>query len=291
MGTLQSAERLTIERSRSIVEYAEAIFEQGQPIADAFEPFAAGGAVDRFEAYTALLLVIADYFAMVNRLTRKEQERYEGYVKHSRSVVIRVVCDGVKHSETATDLILDSGGSFDQYTQWLSLQDPKNHAFWPAVYKRLGIDRATANILQPSTIQTLDMDQLTELVGCAYQLPSNRAELHETGFDIQSGSRNSQYFTCKRDGVSILLEESVITAIFLYRENSDGYATFPRPLSGNIAFGARRSRVRSALGQPDESNSIAYVYDRGRYRVTFEFREWIGTLKLIVIQQNFRSNA
>ena len=129
MDTLQSTERLTIARSRAIVEHAEAVFEQGQPVADAFEPFAAGGAVDRFEAYTALLLVIADYFAMVKRLDRTEQERYEGYVKHSRSVATRVVCDGVKHAETAIDLMLDCGASFDQYTQWLSLQDPNNHAF------------------------------------------------------------------------------------------------------------------------------------------------------------------
>ena len=150
--------------------------------------------------------------------------------------------------------------------------------FWPAVYKRLGVDPAAANTLQPSIIQSLDMDQLTELVGCVYHLPSDRAELREGGFEIQSGSGNSQYFTCKRDGISILLEESVIAAIFLYRENNDGYATFPRPLAGNIAFGARRSGVRSALGQPDESNGIAYVYDCGRYREILNSESGLGHL-------------
>jgi hypothetical protein len=74
---MKRAEMLTITRARSNVQHAEAVFAQGQPIRDAFGPFSAGGATDRQEAYTALLLVIAEYFARAGRLVGIERERYE----------------------------------------------------------------------------------------------------------------------------------------------------------------------------------------------------------------------
>jgi hypothetical protein len=132
------------------------------------------------------------------------------------------------------------------------------------------------------------MDELTELIGCTYQLPADRADLRKSGFEIQSGSGYSQYITSKREGISVLLEVSIVTAVFLYGENRDGYATFPRQLTGDITFGARHSRVRAALGQPDETNGTSYIYDCGRYKVNFKFREWLGTLKLIVMHQHFQ---
>jgi len=286
METLQGAERLTIVRARSIVEHAEAVFAEGRLIPDAFDPFSSAGAIDRQEAFTALLLVVADYFASVSGLDRTECERYEEYVRLSRSIAIRIICDGVKHSETAIAFMRDCGSSFDLYTKWLSLQDPSKNTFWPLVYKRLNIDSASARVLQAQTIQSLDMDQLIELVGCVFQMPSDEGHSCKFGFEIHSGSRNSQYITSKSEGISILLEESVLSAIFLYTENGDGYSTFPRQLSEGITFGARRSKVRKALGQPDEISGIAYIYDYGKYKVTFEFREWLGTLKFVVIHRN-----
>ncbi|WP_162348874.1 hypothetical protein [Pseudoxanthomonas gei] len=274
-------ERLTVLRARRIVGHAETIFSLRDEILDAFDPFASGGAIDRQEACTALLLVISDYYLAVSASPEK-RKGYEEYVKWSRVIARRVSSDGINDVGAALKLALDAEIIFDKYIQWLSLQRPSDEKFWPLVYKRLDINNASAPLLSLNKIQSLNMDQLTELIGCEYQVPSSESELREHGFDVKWFG-TSHYIGSKQEGISILIEDSTVAAIFLYGFNKDGYKSFPRSLSGGLEFGRRRSHVRAVFGQPDTSNGISDKYDLKKYSVTFEFREWIGTLRLIVI--------
>jgi hypothetical protein len=288
METLQCDERLTIARARHLVEHAESTFALGSSIPDAFEPFAEAGAIDRQEAYTALLLVIADYFVATRSSSHVERERFELYVKQSRLIAVRIVCDGLNSTDAITSLTTECARSFDSFTEWLSTQDHNSNNFWPITYKRLDIDKASSPALDLCVLLTFDMSQLTELIGRTFRLPTEDA-LSRFRFELQSASGNSQYLTCKSHGLSVLLEESAVAAIFLYKSNDNGYATFPHRLIGGISFGDRRSSVRAVLGKPSRSNGIAYIYINGEKSLHFEFREWLGTLKMVVVSQQYRA--
>jgi hypothetical protein len=226
------------------------------------------------------MLVVSDYFAAI-QARPSERANYDAYVRNSRSIAVRIACEGLENAQAAAILMRDCQDGFDAYVGWLENQVPSNASFWMGVQRRLNIDRAAAPLLSLEVLLRQDMDGLSELLGCAFRLHVDEKLLSESGFELSPGLHFSQYVVCKREGFTLLLEDSVVSAVWLHTENSHGYKTFPRRLSDGLAFGDRRSAIRRALGRPTSVKGMEYRYHLDDYRLIFTFRAWAGTLSSV----------
>lgn len=141
---------ITVERALSIVEHAEDQFAKGRAIADAFAPFAEGGAHSRSDARTALMIVIADTYRLAAPPTSSQFGTYQSYARSSRMIASRIIFDDPAYRNDAAEDVLALGTEYEAYLVFLETLEPNHSNYWPLVYERLGLSYAApTSSLQP----------------------------------------------------------------------------------------------------------------------------------------------
>ena len=137
---------LTLERARKIVGHAEDKFATGKDIADAFTPFAQGGALTRLEALKALYIVIADYYHIASSrssISPRLMEEFEKYVNQSKSIAMRIMSDDVRDDDQKRKVSLEQKTSYELNVKYFKSLDSTLECYWQLVYRSIGLDFAT----------------------------------------------------------------------------------------------------------------------------------------------------
>ena len=143
---------LTLERARTIVEYAENIFADGRSRSETFKAFAEGGASFRLEAFCALYIVIADYFhyAAIRPGSPKAMTMFNQYAGASQHIALQIMCEHIDDRENLS-LAFDAEESVESFVAYLRTLNASSADYWPQVYRRLGLgnpaDESDENLL------------------------------------------------------------------------------------------------------------------------------------------------
>ncbi len=249
-----------------------------------FSLFERQGLVEIRDVVLALQLTSADFYLRSREIAKSPD--FDNYVSSTEWLVNHLVLS--QHLEAggcSEKQSLSWHQDYGEFIQWLRQQDVDSSDFWPNVDLRVGNGAYYGPRLNPIIVMGLDMQGLLKMVGKPVRLPST-AELEGTGFEVSSTNQlRVSYLTGRSAGISLLVRDGVLDAVFLYFNGKDTYGSFQNALEGGVSASSSRRQVKKLLGPSSVMTGPNIVCEVDGVRRRYEFSAWLGRLQMVVLSQ------